>query len=181
MARPREFDTDKALAQIRDMFWASGYEATSLADLVEATGVKKASLYAAFGSKHLMYRKALIDYERAHVHACVDMMAQLQGRAALEALLIAPVEAVTSGDRRGCFLCNSSSEYASLDQRAKEVSDRGQAAMLGAIRAALAQIDHVTIRAGEVLALYVGLRILARSSMSADMLRDIARSAIERI
>jgi AcrR family transcriptional regulator len=181
MARPREFDADEALIQIRDAFWASGYDATSLSDLVQATGVKKASLYGAFGGKQIMYRKALVDYERVHVQACVNMMGELRGRAALKALFFAPVTAVANGDRRGCFLCNSSGEYASLDEASREVSDRGHAAMLDAIGKALAEIDHKTIEPGEVLALYVGLRVLARSSMSEDMLRGIAQSAIGRI
>ena len=53
MARTREFDTDAAVARAMDVFWCKGYEATSIADLVEATGVQRGSLYAAFGSKQL--------------------------------------------------------------------------------------------------------------------------------
>ena len=62
MARTREFDTDKALADIADKFWADGYEATGVADLVEATGVGRASLYGAFGSKQEMLHRAVERY-----------------------------------------------------------------------------------------------------------------------
>ena len=62
MARTREFDTDKAIADIADKFWADGYEATGIADLVEVTGVARASLYGAFGSKQEMLHLAIERY-----------------------------------------------------------------------------------------------------------------------
>ena len=49
MARPREFDIDEILSQVMEIFWKEGYEKTSFALIEEQTGVKKASLCAAFG------------------------------------------------------------------------------------------------------------------------------------
>ena len=43
-------------------FWAKGYEATSLADLMDATGLHKGSLYQAFGDKHTLFLQALDRY-----------------------------------------------------------------------------------------------------------------------
>lgn len=59
MARTREFDIDEAIEQIARKFWADGYEATGIADLVEATGVGRASLYGAFGSKREMLSRSI--------------------------------------------------------------------------------------------------------------------------
>ncbi len=62
MGRPRTFDEQTVIEAVRDRFWASGYSATALSDLVEATGLGKASLYNAFGDKHALYVQAFEQY-----------------------------------------------------------------------------------------------------------------------
>ncbi|WP_205760855.1 TetR/AcrR family transcriptional regulator [Luteolibacter luteus] len=62
MGRPREFDPDEALEKALRVFWAKGYEGTSMTDLTEAMGINKPSLYAAFGNKEALFRKALDRY-----------------------------------------------------------------------------------------------------------------------
>src|SRR2546428_11951738 len=60
--RPREFDADKALDAALLLFWRHGYEGTSLAALTHAMGINVPSLYAAFGNKEMLFRKALDRY-----------------------------------------------------------------------------------------------------------------------
>ena len=73
MGRPREFDPDRALDRALEVFWRRGYEGASIADLTEAMGITKPSLYAAFGNKEELFRKTLDRYVdgpeigRAHV------------------------------------------------------------------------------------------------------------------
>ena len=62
MGRPREFDVDKALDLALQVFWRKGYEGASMADLTETMGITKPSLYAAFGNKEELFRKALDRY-----------------------------------------------------------------------------------------------------------------------
>jgi len=62
IGRPREFDFDKALDQALEVFWRNGYEGSSIADLTEAMGINPPSLYAAFGNKEGLFRKALDRY-----------------------------------------------------------------------------------------------------------------------
>jgi len=61
--RPREFDADVALLRARDLFWEHGYEGVSMSDLVKALGIASARIYAAFGSKEALFRRAIQLYE----------------------------------------------------------------------------------------------------------------------
>ena len=67
MARPREFDEGAVLDAAVLCFWNRGYEATSVKDLVEKTGITAASLYNAFGDKRAIYEKALDHYVQGSV------------------------------------------------------------------------------------------------------------------
>lgn len=62
MGRPRSFDLDKALDQALEVFHRNGYEGASVAELTEAMGINPPSLYAAFGNKEALFRRALDRY-----------------------------------------------------------------------------------------------------------------------
>ncbi|SAL30504.1 TetR family transcriptional regulator [Caballeronia sordidicola] len=59
MGRHKQFDEDEALDAALSVFWQNGYEGTSFDDLTKATGVARPGLYAAFGNKEALFRKAL--------------------------------------------------------------------------------------------------------------------------
>ena len=61
MARPRKFDRETVLVKAMDVFWAKGYESTSMEDLVDAMGINRGSLYATFGDKRRLHLESL-DY-----------------------------------------------------------------------------------------------------------------------
>ncbi|MCG4255248.1 TetR/AcrR family transcriptional regulator [Acetobacter senegalensis] len=61
--RPREFDRDKAIDAATALFWAQGYEPTSLTQLKSCMGnISPASFYAAFGSKEALFREVVQRY-----------------------------------------------------------------------------------------------------------------------
>lgn len=62
MARPREFAAEDALDAAISVFRKHGYEGTSAQMLVEAMGIGRQSLYAAFGDKWQLYRSAVRRY-----------------------------------------------------------------------------------------------------------------------
>ena len=78
VGRPREFDEEQVLDAAMKAFWANGYEATSLADLVSVTGLHKGSLYQAFGDKHSLFIQTLSRYLqniRHHKNQVLDQAA----------------------------------------------------------------------------------------------------------
>lgn len=61
--RPKAYDPAMVLEQVLEVFWLKGFAATSLDDLVEATGVNRPSLYAGFGDKEALYLQAMEFYQ----------------------------------------------------------------------------------------------------------------------
>ncbi|MGI5147241.1 TetR/AcrR family transcriptional regulator [Plantactinospora sp. CA-294935] len=62
IGRPRGFDVDEALERAMLVFWEHGYEGASLTALTGAMGISTTSMYAAFGNKEELFRKALERY-----------------------------------------------------------------------------------------------------------------------
>ncbi|MEO1131922.1 MAG: TetR/AcrR family transcriptional regulator [Cyanobacteria bacterium J06639_1] len=60
----KQFDTDVALTKAMEVFWARGYEAASLSELLRHMGIGKKSLYDTFGNKRSLFLKALEHYAR---------------------------------------------------------------------------------------------------------------------
>jgi AcrR family transcriptional regulator len=86
--RPRAFDRDAALSAAMHIFWEKGFSATSINDLTRAMGIGSPSLYAAFGSKELLYAEALNHYRTSHEHIVWErFLAADTARAAIAAFL----------------------------------------------------------------------------------------------
>lgn len=60
--RPLAFNQDDALERALQIFWSRGYEGASMAELADALGINKPSIYATFGNKEALFRKALAKY-----------------------------------------------------------------------------------------------------------------------
>ena len=125
MARPREFDIDKAIEDISEQFWADGYEATSITDLEEATGLARASLYAAFGAKQNMLHQA-IDF---YLAGRIETVASAVDNGGLDAVAGWFERFATVREHKperaamGCLMVNSMVELGSVDP---EVVARGE-------------------------------------------------------
>ncbi|XGV94632.1 MAG: TetR/AcrR family transcriptional regulator [Leptolyngbya sp. BL-A-14] len=63
----KQFDPDVALAKAMEVFWAHGYEATSLSELLKGMRIGKKSLYDTFGNKQSLFLKALEHYAHTTV------------------------------------------------------------------------------------------------------------------
>jgi AcrR family transcriptional regulator len=95
LGRPRAFDIDRALDRALRVFWEKGYEGTSLSDLTKAIGINRPSLYAAFGNKETLFRKALDRYEKT-VAFVLDAINEPTARRFAERLLHSAADMVTN-------------------------------------------------------------------------------------
>lgn len=108
IARPREFDEEEVLDLALRAFWENGYEGTSLADLLEATGLTKSSLYGAFVNKETLFRKVLERYHQRYLAFRQAALAEPTPRRIAERLLHGMVELHTgAGTPHGCLETNA--------------------------------------------------------------------------
>ena len=103
--RPRAFNTEKALDRALKVFWRKGYEGTSLLDLTQAMGINRPSLYAAFGNKEALFKKAIDHYIEGPACHVKNALQEPTARAVAERLLRASIDLVTdSRNPHGCFM-----------------------------------------------------------------------------
>jgi len=115
MARPREFDEGVVLDAAVQCFWARGYEATSVKDLIERTGLTAASLYNTYGDKRAMFRIALDHYIEKSIGARIRRCETLPPRDAIRSFFDDILRrSVTDRQRKGCMVVNSALELAPM-------------------------------------------------------------------
>ncbi|CAM3537817.1 TetR/AcrR family transcriptional regulator [Paenibacillus lupini] len=115
MARSKEFDEDAVLLKAMKLFWAQGYEKTSMQDLVEHMGIHRRSIYDTFGDKHALYLLALKRYSNT-VWKSIEQRANssFTANAAIRSLMEATI-AQDEERPQGCLMVNTAVELAVHD------------------------------------------------------------------
>lgn len=180
MARPREFDEDEATEAAMNVFWHHGYDAASIALLLDGMGITKGSLYKAFADKKSLFLASMARYETAQVAPAIATLRDPSvpdGLDRIAQVFRTVPKAVRQGDRRGCLLCSAASGPAFDDREIAEVVDdmldTMRAAFEAALEAAIPQPGARAAMARVLLTQYVGLRTLSRAQATAD---DLDRS-----
>lgn len=107
-----------------ELFWANGYEGTTLEDLLSAMGgITPPSFYHAFGSKEGLFKEAVDVYIRTVV---LSSLQALEGagtaRAGVEGMLKGAVENFSrKGKPRGCLLLHGAMKCAPSSQGAQDL------------------------------------------------------------
>src|SRR5690242_552967 len=103
--RTRQFDVDKALERALEVFWARGYEGATLPTLTKAMGINRPSLYAAFGNKEQLFRKALDHYQTGASSFLIEALSEPTARAVAEAIFEGFITMQHDRDKaRGCLI-----------------------------------------------------------------------------
>jgi len=143
MGRPKGYDRDDVLVAARNLFWERGYEATSISDLEQRTGLNRSSLYQEFGSKHELFEAALECYadrvitvllaELCNDDATLDTVAGLFTR--LAKLFRSP----TAVAIHGCLMVNATAELAAHDERIRPAAAKYRDQLRSSFKAALSK------------------------------------------
>jgi TetR/AcrR family transcriptional repressor of nem operon len=175
MGRPRGFEPDVVIARAMETFWTRGYAGTSPADLAEATGVGKGSLYHAFGSKRELFGKALGLYERAGAELTEELLSQPgTTRTCIRAYLVHLVDEDLNGPvRRGCLAVNTALELGGRDEEATRavrcMQDRTTRLLAARVEQGVRDGDvapgtDAQAHAQFLMNTILGLRVMARTS-----------------
>ena len=184
----KQFDEKEALDKAMQAFWARGYEATSIQDLVDAMGLHRGSIYGAFGDKRQLFLKALAHYEVEHRRAWLASLRNHHGpRAAVMAVFEGAIGAALSDrSRSGCLLVNTAIELSPHDEEIAEAVATGleeteeyfrSLIVEGKKRGEIKPRVDPTQAARALLGLLVGLRVLSRGRPEPALLEAIAEQA----
>lgn len=187
--RPRVFDMDEALEKALKIFWARGYEGTSIAELTDALGVNKPSLYGAFGNKEELFYKALLRYASGPVAFVNDVLKEPTARKVAESFLVRAAEFLTDPQHpKGCMIVQGA---LSIGENAKQVRNilikfRKSYEDQLAERFAKAIIDgdlssdaNPKCLAKYLATLHQGMSVQATSGATKDELLDVANIALK--
>jgi TetR/AcrR family transcriptional regulator, transcriptional repressor for nem operon len=190
MSRPREFDAEVALESAMELLWTKGYEATSLDDLCEVTGLSRSSFYATFGSKRKLLLQSVDRYVERRVPKLVETLARpLPVHDAFAALLGDFIDQIVAGSgRRGCFLGNCAAELPRSDRGALTQVRQGLGRTEAVFREALARAQargelqptaDVDALARFLTAGIQGLRLVGKVNPDRSALEDIAATMLK--
>lgn len=184
--RPRAFDEDVVLDALVELFWEQGYEAASMADIVEAAGLNKSSLYNAFGSKDELFYTVLDRY----LSDKEAMLAEALAEGGVDSL-VAFFEMqrdmlLDTVGCRGCMAVNASTELGLRDPRMADMATRYRSTLREGIRRPLAwsadrgEIEPSLVDAytESLVSATFGMSVSARSGAPADELERLLDSML---
>lgn len=174
------------------VFWAHGYEGTSMTQLVDAMGIVSPSIYAAFGSKENLFREAVQLYINSEVEPAwraLDQIADI--RLAVQTMLLTSIDAfVASEPQRGCLVMAGSNLLGNADdpvrvflrdQRCQFRNRLVKRMILGIEAGDLPSGSDPVMLAECVLTFFGGLSIEAIDGIEKGLLQNSARLFCERL
>jgi len=190
MARPSAYDRDDLLRSATALFWQRGFAGTSVEDVVQATGVSRSSLYAAFPDKSALLLAAIEHYldtvtrTKLERLARGDRAAPAIGRFLMD---IAEERPSANGLAHGCLLTNTAVEIGSGEEK---IAERVRQAFARLERALAARLEEAREQgdlqadtdprryARQLVALVQGLRVMTRLGVEPRAVHDAVRSAL---
>jgi AcrR family transcriptional regulator len=186
--RPRSFDIDNALARALQVFWHKGYEGATLSDLTQIMGINRPSLYAAFGNKEALFRKALDRYADGPAAYVREALQEPTAFAVVEWLLLGAVNLLTDPKTppgclmvQGALCCGEAADPIRQELAARRAA--GEATLRQRLTRAMRDGDLPADANCADLARFVsvvlhGMAVQAAGGASRSQLRRVAETAL---
>src|SRR5258708_36153009 len=184
MARPKEFDQEKALRTAIRLFSQQGFAATSTDELMSVMDVGRQSMYDTFGDKRALFLKALEMYVTESVHSItVELERPGSARSAVQNGLVTFAERKDLSSAEGCMGLNAISEFGQRDADVTHISRNAARVLRQTLMRVLtraknqgeinsdADLDAMADFFESTLA---GIRMSAKAGKSRQALRNIA-------
>lgn len=181
--RPRQFDPEAVLDELTEVFWRKGYSQTTVADIVEASGVHKPSLYRTFGTKDELFATVLHRYFEDRMRAVDELIERAEpGIEGIHATLELLLDSLTSDtSQTGCLLINSSSELCGTVPGFEHFGLKYRDSLRQRIRVLITHVglertandETVDQRTDLFVNFVIGLNVTARSGADASELRRV--------
>lgn len=184
--RPREFDVEQALTAALYVFWQKGYEGASLTDLTEAMGITRPSLYAAFGNKEALFKRALDLYESEKLAYVRSALEAPTARGVAQRMLEGTI-ANSTNECPGCLRVTASVNCNGTDSPIRDhVQERAQSSRRALVQRMQRAIDDgdftIPVEAEAMtrylLALLQGIAVQAGAGSSREELQQVADAAL---
>jgi len=188
----KTFDIDEALERAAVVFWAKGYKAASMSDLIQGMGINKGSLYNAFGSKKELFKRVLQKFEQDHQKPTLAKFSNSQKPVDAISGIFDWVIAQSTQDleKKGNLIINTALELPHHDEDIGDI-----------VKSALKRLERFfeemiicgqenstippTLRSDEaaksLVSLMVGIRVLARGAYLEEDLVAIRKNALRLI
>jgi TetR/AcrR family transcriptional repressor of nem operon len=189
MPRTKAFDEQQVLEKAVDLFWRKGYHATSMQDLVDNLGINRASLYGTYGDKKQLFERALSCYQTGNTTFIKSFLsAQPDVKTGIQQLFNYVIEQATSnGERRGCFVVNTTTEMATKDAQIAATLRENQLAFEATLHEYLRtgqqegqlskklNLHHIS---GLLYTLFVGIQVVSKTEPDPNKLNSIIGTAL---
>jgi TetR/AcrR family transcriptional regulator, transcriptional repressor for nem operon len=184
MARPKEFDQEKALRKAIRLFSQQGFAASSTDELTRVMNVGRQSMYDTFGDKRALFLQALKKYVTASIHSItVELERPGSALSAVQNALVTFADRKDLSSAEGCMGLNAISEFGQRDADVTRISRNAARVLRQTLMRVLGRAKNQgEINSGADLegmadffeSTLAGIRMSAKAGKSRRALRNIA-------
>ncbi len=191
MPRERAYIREDVLEAATRVFWEKGFAATSMNDLVTATGLNKHSMYREFGSKEGLFLECISHYVTKTNRDLMSILTEEpMGFSNIEKFFQNRIEYILSDRYLGCLLVNSAIEKETLsdciNEKSKYYLDRHEASFCRNLEAAKDRGEIPADRDAEFYAKYLfcftqGMLVMGKTNPDRAMLERLVAEVLEKV